>query len=46
MRYCPYQPSEEGVYIVKVFDAVKARFFWEMSWQVTIEATGETFKGA
>ena len=45
VRYCPHQPSDEGVYIVKVFAASSARFFWEASWQVTIEATGETFRG-
>lgn len=46
MRYCPYQPYDEGIYIIKVFAADQARFFWELSWQVTIEATNETFTGA
>lgn len=45
VRYCPYQPSEDGIYIVKVFAALQARFFWELSWQVTVEATGETYRG-
>jgi hypothetical protein len=45
VRYCPYQPSDEGVYIVKVFAATQARFFWEISWQVTLESTGEVFRG-
>eukprot|EP01032_Pedospumella_encystans_P015428 gene15428-17646_t len=45
VRYCPYQPSDEGTYIVKVFAATAARFFWELSWQVTVEATGETYRG-
>jgi len=35
VRYCPRAPEEEGVYIVKVFSAIKARFFWEISWQVS-----------
>jgi hypothetical protein len=45
VRYCPYQPSEDGIYIVKVFAALQARFFWEVSWAVTVEATGETYRG-
>jgi hypothetical protein len=45
IRYCPYQPSDEGVYIVKVFAATQARFWWEISWQVTMENTGEVFRG-
>ena len=45
VRYCPYQATDEGIYIVKVFAAIEARFYWELSWQVTVEATGETFRG-
>jgi hypothetical protein len=45
VRYCPYQATDEGVYIVKVFAAVEARFFWEISWQVTVEDTGATYRG-
>ncbi len=45
MRYCPYQPSDEGVYIVKVFAATSARFFWEISWTAFVESTQETFHG-
>jgi hypothetical protein len=45
VRYCPRSPTDEGIYIVKLFAADQARFFWEASWQVTIEATGETFRG-
>eukprot|EP01033_Poteriospumella_lacustris_P005683 gene5683-4067_t len=45
VRYCPYDPTDEGVYIIKVFAAIKARFFWEISWRVQVESTGEWFKG-
>jgi hypothetical protein len=45
VRYCPRSPTDEGIYIVKLFAADQARFFWEASWQVTIEATSETFRG-
>jgi hypothetical protein len=45
VRYCPYRPQDEGVYIVKVFAATQARFYWEISWSVTLESTGETFYG-
>ncbi len=45
VRYCPHQPEDEGVYIAKVFAATQARFFWEISWQVQIEKTGEWYKG-
>lgn len=44
-RYCPYQPEDSGIYIIKVFDANKARFFWELSWQVMVESTGVVYKG-
>lgn len=45
VRYCPYQPEDTGVYTVKVYAPTNARFFWEMSYMVTLEDTGETFKG-
>ena len=45
IRYCPYQPSDEGVYIVKPFAANLARFPWEISWQVMVESTGQWYKG-
>lgn len=45
VRYCPFDPADEGVYIVKIFAAQKARFFWEASWQVMVEATGKWYKG-
>lgn len=45
VRYCPYDPNDEGIYIVKVFAAIEARFFWEVSWRVQLESTGEWFQG-
>lgn len=45
VRYCPYNPSDEGVYIVKPFAATKSRFFWEVSWKVMLESTGEWYLG-
>lgn len=45
VRYCPYDPTDEGIYIIKVFAAIKARFFWEISWRVQVESTGEWYKG-
>ena len=45
VRYCPFDPANEGVYIVKIFDAPSARFYWEASWQVMIESTGVWYKG-
>lgn len=45
IRYCPFDPANEGVYIVKMFAAVQARFYWEASWQVMVEATGVWYKG-
>lgn len=45
VRYCPKQPEDEGIYIAKVFAATSARFFWEISWQVQVEKTGEWYKG-
>lgn len=45
VRYCPYSPDDEGVYIVKVFAATQARFYWEISWQVYLESTKTWYKG-
>jgi len=45
VRYCPYQPEDEGVYIIKVFAALQARFFWEISWRVQVESTGVWYLG-
>ena len=45
VRYCPYQPEDEGVYIIKTFAATEARFYWEISWQVQVEDTGIWYKG-
>lgn len=45
VRYCPYQPQDEGVYIIKVFAPTKARFSWEISWRVQEEATGNWYLG-
>lgn len=45
VRYCPYSPTDEGVYIIKVFAASKARFFWEISWRVLLESTGQWYTG-
>ena len=45
VRYCPYQIEDSGVYTVKVFAPTQARYFWEISYQVTIESTGQIYKG-
>ena len=45
VRYCPYEVEDNGVYTVKVYAPTKARYFWEMSYQVTIESTGAVYKG-
>lgn len=45
VRYCPKDVSESGVYIIKVFAATSARFFWEISWQVMVESTGKWYRG-
>jgi hypothetical protein len=45
VRYCPSDPANKGVYIIKIFAAQEARFFWEASWQVMVEATGVWYKG-
>lgn len=38
-------PLDEGEYIIKVFAAEQARFFWEISWQVYVENTGVWYRG-
>jgi hypothetical protein len=45
VRYCPYHPEDQGVYIIKTFAATEARFYWEISWQVQVEDTGVWYKG-
>ena len=45
VRYCPYQVEDTGVYIVKVFAPTRARFFWELNYEVTIENNGAKYKG-
>lgn len=45
VRYCPYQPQDEGVYIARVFASMEARFYWEISWQVQVEKTGIWYRG-
>lgn len=45
VRYCPYAPEDEGVYIVKPFAPANSRFYWEVSWQVQVESTGVWYKG-
>lgn len=45
IRYCPYKPTDEGVYIIKPYAAQKARLFWEISWKVQVESTGVTYMG-
>ena len=45
VRYCPHQIQDSGVYTVKVFAPTDAKFFWEISWQVILESTGEVYKG-
>lgn len=45
VRYCPYKPEDQGVYIIRVFQPQGARFYWELSWQVQVEDTGEWYRG-
>ncbi len=45
VRYCPYQPEDEGVYIIKVFAATKAKFFWEINWKIYIESSDTWLRG-
>ena len=45
IRYCPYKPTDEGVYIIKPYAAQEARLFWEISWKVQVESTGVTYMG-
>lgn len=45
IRYCPYKPSDEGVYIIKPYAATTSRFFWEISWKVQVESTGQIYQG-
>lgn len=45
IRYCPRMPEDDGVYIIKVFAATRARFFWEISWRVQIENTDKWYLG-
>ena len=45
IRYCPLRPEDEGAYIIKVFAPTIARYFWEISWQVLLESTGQWYKG-
>jgi hypothetical protein len=45
VRYCPYTPEDQGVYILRVFAATQARFNWEISWQVQVEDTQVWYKG-
>ena len=41
----PKKPEDTGIYIVKIYAATFARFFWEMSFKVQVESTGEWYKG-
>lgn len=34
IRYCPNQRSDEGIYIIKVYSPLNAKFFWEISWRL------------
>lgn len=45
VRYCPWQPEQDGLYIIKVFGAIEARFFWEISWKVLDESSGQWYLG-
>lgn len=45
VRYCPYQPEDTGTYVAKVFAATNSRFFWEISWKVLVEYTGQWYRG-
>jgi hypothetical protein len=45
VRYCPYQNEDIGLYTVKVYAPTNARYFWEISYQVTVESTGVTYRG-
>ena len=45
VRYCPYAWENEGLYTVKVFAPTRARYFWEINYQVELESTGVKYKG-
>ena len=45
VRYCPFDPQDEGVYMIEVFAVIQARFYWEISWQVMVEDTEVWYKG-
>lgn len=45
VRYCPAKVEDSGIYIIQVFAAMQARFYWEISWQVQVESTGVWYKG-
>jgi len=45
VRYCPNQPYDEGTYIIKVYEPTAVPFFWEFSWNVLIESSGEIYYG-
>lgn len=44
-RYCPYAQSDEGLYKFSIVDGIKSKYFWEILWSVTDEATGEVYRG-
>lgn len=50
VRYCPNNRegsmyTDDHTYILKVFAPTQVNFFWEISYRVMIEATGEFFLG-
>ena len=41
----PFRPTDTGIYILKVYSPTQARFFWEISFRVQVESTGQWYKG-
>lgn len=44
-RYCPYLPTDTGLYKISIIDAESAKYPWEILYRVKNEATGEWFSG-
>lgn len=44
-RWCPRYSSDDGLYKLRVIDAPKAAFFWEIQYRVYEEGTGTWYQG-
>jgi hypothetical protein len=44
-RYCPLESSDEGLYVFTIEHALKAKFRWEIQWQIYEEKTGLWYRG-